>query len=151
MLQLILLARSVTNRLNALETQLRSNLATAIPRLQGLAAAGLPPPAISHHHHGGHSSSHHLQPPQQQGPAGGVSSAAATAGGGGGGGGAAAVAGGVTPAAAAAAAELLPLRVAAFPGKLQPLERVRQATVSSRFMSLPSAHAAGAEFANEGG
>lgn len=43
MLQLVLLAHHVSSRLNALEAHLRSTLAKSIPRLQALAAAGLPP------------------------------------------------------------------------------------------------------------
>lgn len=131
MLHLVVLARNINSRLNALETQLRSAITTAIPRLLAMAAAGLPPPAMTHAHH---TTTHHhqhqsqAQNQQQQGTA-----AAA----------AAAAAGGVTAAAAAAAAELLPLRVAAFPAKLQPLDKLRGAAASSRFMSLPSANAAG--------
>lgn len=125
-LQLVLLARSVTNRLDALETHMRSNIATAIPRLQQLAAAGLPPASL-------HSHSHTHPHQQQQGAA---AAAAATLP-------PAATAGGVTPAAAATAAELLPLRVCAFPAKLQPLDKLRQAASQSRFMSLPAAQAAG--------
>jgi hypothetical protein len=112
MLQLVLLARHISSRLNALETHLRSTLAQTIPRLQALAAAGvpplgLPPPTAGHQQ-------------QQQGAAG-------------------------VPAAAAAAAELLPLRLAAFPNKLQPLGKLQAAAASSRFMSLPSATVAGAD------
>lgn len=130
LLQLVLLARSVTNRLVTLETQLRSNIATAIPRLQQLATAGLPPHSSLPQ---SHSHPAHNQQQQQQGlvaAAGGQQQPAAAA-------------GGVTAAAAAAAAELLPVRVAAFPAKLHPLERMRQQAASSRFMSLPAAHAAG--------
>jgi hypothetical protein len=114
MLQLVLLARHISSRLNALETHLRSTLAQTIPRLQALAAAGvsplgLPPPTAA--------AAGHNQ--QQQGA-------------------------GVPAAAAAAAAELLPLRLAAFPAKLQPLGKLQAAAASSRFMSLPSATVAGA-------
>jgi hypothetical protein len=117
MLQLVLLARHISSRLNTLETHLRSTLAQTIPRLQALAAAGvpplgLPPPTAAAAGH---------QQQQQQGAA------------------------GVPAAAAAAAAELLPLRLAAFPNKLQPLGKLQAAAASSRFMSLPSATVAGAD------
>ncbi|KAF6263232.1 Golgi complex component 7-domain-containing protein [Scenedesmus sp. NREL 46B-D3] len=108
MLQLVLLARHISSRLNALETHLRSTLSQTTPRLQALAAAGLPPLG--------------LPPPaagqQQQGAAGGAA--------------------GIPAAAAAAAAELLPLRLAAFPDKLLPLAKLQASAASSRFMSLPS-------------
>jgi hypothetical protein len=118
MLQLVLLARHISSRLNALETHLRSTLAQTIPRLQALAAAGvpplgLPPPTAA-------TAGHQQQHQQPQGA-------------------------GIPAAAAAAAAELLPLRLAAFPNKLQPLGKLQAAAASSRFMSLPSATVAGAK------
>jgi hypothetical protein len=114
MLQLVLLARHISSKLNSLETHLRSTLAQTIPRLQALAATGLPPlglppPAAA------------VQHQYQQGAA------------------------GIPAAAAAAAAELLPLRLAAFPNKLPPLGKLQAAAASSRFMSLPSATVAGAQ------
>jgi hypothetical protein len=114
MLQLVLLARHISSKLNALETHLRSTLAQIIPRLQALAAAGLPPLGLPQ---AAAAAGQHQQ--QQQGAA------------------------GIPAAAAAAAAELLPLRLAAFPNKLQPLGKLQAAAASSRFMSLPSATVAG--------
>lgn len=118
MLQLVTLARHVSHKLNSLETHLRSTIAQALPRLKQLAAAGLPPMGLS--------------------PT--TTSAAAAA---------AAVGQGqgqhvIPAAAAAAAAELLPLRLVAFPGKLGPVDKLQEASSSSRFMSLPAANAAGA-------
>jgi hypothetical protein len=125
LLQLVLLAKTISRRLGTLETHLRSAITTAIPRLQQMAAAGLPPPTLTTAVQHGHAHQHHAQQP------------ATTAGGG-------SAAAGVTAAAAAAAAELLPLRLAAFSAKLAPLAKLRAAAGSSRFMSLPAAHAAGA-------
>uniref|UniRef100_A0A383V7S2 Conserved oligomeric Golgi complex subunit 7 n=1 Tax=Tetradesmus obliquus TaxID=3088 RepID=A0A383V7S2_TETOB len=110
MLQLVLLARHISSKLNALETHLRSTLAQTIPRLQALAAAGLPPVGLT-----SAAAAATGQQQQQGAPA----------------------------AAAAAAAELLPLRLAAFPNKLPPLAKLQAAAASSRFMSLPSATVAG--------
>jgi hypothetical protein len=108
MLQLVVLARHVSSRNNALEMQLRSTLGKSIPRLQQLAAAGLPP--LTHQ--------------QQQQHAASTNAA-------------------IPAAAAAAAVELLPVRLAAFPAKLQSLKKLQAAAAGSRFMCTPAANAAG--------